>query len=158
MKGERSYGTFYCIKIVVFRNFTIDAGSSPTRGWEFLPTEIYIFFTLPSGRRFDSHLGVGSFAQRNLYLFYPFFFHSLFQLKPQPYFYRHWFYFAAKNNSSFPFEYQLWIYHCLLIIIMCSRFFIWLLLLVSPDGVEPRTSGSQVLGLTTGPHRLLREV
>ena len=46
MKRGRSYVVFYCIKTVVFRNFTIDAGSSPTWGSELQPTEIYIFFTL----------------------------------------------------------------------------------------------------------------
>ena len=46
MKRGRSYGFFYCIKTVVFRYFTIDAGSTPTWGSELQPTEIYIFFTL----------------------------------------------------------------------------------------------------------------
>ena len=156
MKGGRGYGTLYCIKTVVFRNFTIDAGSSPTRGWEFLPTEIYIFFTLPSGRRFDSHLGVGSFAQRNLYLFYPFFFQSLFLLKPQAYPHRHWPYLAAKKNSSLSYEYQWRTYHCPLIFVVSSKFLFDYYCWRPPMRVEPRTRGSQVLGLTTGPHRLLR--
>ena len=74
-----------------------------------------IFTEILDRRRFDSHLGLGTFGQRKFYLFYPFFFQSLFLPKPQPFPHRHWSYFAAKNNSSLSFEYQWWIYHWLLI-------------------------------------------
>ena len=108
MESRWSYVFLNCIKTVVLRQ-------------------------LLDRHRFESHLGLGTFTDLNLYLFYPFFFHSLFLLKPQPYPYRHWSDFAAKNNSSLSFEYQLWNYHCLLIFIVTSILF-WLLLLVSPDG------------------------
>ena len=117
--------------------------------------ETIIFTEILDRRRFDSHLGLGTFGQRNLYLFYPFFFQSLFLLKPQPYTDWHWSYFALKNNSYLPFEYQLWIYNCLYIFIACSKFLFDYYFWCPPMGVEPRTRGSQVLGLTTGPHRLL---
>ena len=68
-----------------------------------------IFTQILDRRRFDSHLGLGTFVQRNLHLFYPFFFHSLFLLKAQPFPHRHWPYLAAKKISSLSFEYLLYI-------------------------------------------------
>ena len=81
-----------------------------------------IFTEIFDRHRFDSHLGLGTFGQRNFYLFYPFFFQSLFLLKAQPFPHRHWPYLAAKKISSITFEYELWIYHRLLIFIVCSQF------------------------------------
>ena len=48
--------------------------------------------------RFESHLGLGTFTDVNLYLFYPFFFHSLFLLKPQPYPHLHGRYLETKKS------------------------------------------------------------
>ena len=68
-----------------------------------------IFTEILDRRRFDSHLGLGTFGQRNLYLFYPLFFHYLVLLKAQPFPHRHWPYLAAKKICSFslwtPIEY-----------------------------------------------------
>ena len=92
--------------------------------------------------RFQSHLGLGTFGQRNLYLFYPFFFHSLFLLKPQPYPHPHWTYLAAKKNSSLFLEYQWRTYHCPLIFIVCSKFIFVYYCWCPPMRVEPRNRGS----------------
>ena len=49
-------------------------------------------------RRFESHLGLGTFTDVNLYLCYPLFFHSLFMLKPQPYPHPHGRYLETKKS------------------------------------------------------------
>ena len=97
VSGRWSCRLLYCIKTIIF-------------------TEIL------DRRRFDSHLGLGTFGQRNLYLFYPLFFHSLVLLKAQPFPHRHWPYLAAKKIWSLSFEYLSSIYHCLKRFAACSKF------------------------------------
>ena len=93
-----------------------------------------IFTEILDRRRFDSHLGLGTFGQRNLYFFYPLFFHSLVLLKAQPFPHRHWPYLAAKKICTFSFWTPIEYLPLPLDICCVLDIFIWLILLVSPDG------------------------
>ena len=112
--------------------------------------ETMIFTEILDRRRFDSHLGLGTFGQRNLYLFYPFIFQSFLLLKPQPYPHRHWSYFAAKNKSFLSFEYLLWFYHCLLKFIVCSKLYLIITFGVPRWGSNPESVGPKFWALPLG--------
>ena len=102
--------------------------------WVLNCTQAVLFTQSWYRRRFESHLGLGTFTDVNLYLFSPFFFQSLFLLKPQPYPHPHWTYLAAKKNSSLFLEYQWRTYHCPLIFIVCSKFIFDYYCRCPPDG------------------------
>ena len=94
-------------------------------------------------RRFESHLGLGTFSNVNLYLFYPFFLHSLFLLNLYLILIHTGVTSRQRRVSSF--NRTSMVYFTLGSSFLQCPNFIWLLLLqfrFTPMGVEPGIAGS----------------